>query len=158
MNNKLTTTNGKNQVSLLDVRRDAKRFPRLSTIKRDIAVQEMVKIVSNAFMYRGQTTDANNILFIASNLVDELHADYDGLGTKYITLTEIAWIVKKTVLSDEMYGISVASLYKAIAAYCKGEGHEIEERLKSRISNTIVAIPIIQAYAGQLLQKSDETK
>ena len=59
MNNDMTTTNGQlmtpasNQVSLLEMRMDAKRFPRIGAFPREQAVFEMSKIVSQAFLYKG---------------------------------------------------------------------------------------------------------
>ena len=161
MNNNQLMTPASNQVSLLDIRKDAKRFPRLHTYSREQAVTEMSKIVSQAFLYKGQVADSTNIQFISCSLVDELQADLDRLGTRFLSFAEISRIVKRAVLQDEMYGISVASLYKVIVEYVKGEGLKLlqqvkEERLKAdqeQIRNSIVA-PMLQAYAGQLLKNS----
>ena len=167
MNNEITTTNGQlmtpasNQVSLLDIRKDAKRFPRLHSYTREQAVTEMSKIVSQAFLYKGQAADPTNIQFISCSLVDELQADLDRLGTRFLSFAEISRIVKRAVLQDEMYGISVASLYKVIAEYVKGEGRRLQQQVKEEqnkvqheyIKNSVVA-PMLQAYAGQLLKNS----
>ena len=167
MNNEITTTNGQlmtpasNQVSLLDIRKDAKRFPRLHTYSREQAVTEMSKIVSQAFLYKGQAADPNNIQFISCSLVDELQADLDRLGTRFLSFAEISRIIKRAVLQDEMYGISVASLYKVIVEYVKGEGLKLQQQVKEEqnkvqheyIKNSVVA-PMLQAYAGQLLKNS----
>ena len=167
MNNEITTTNGQlmtpasNQVSLLEMRMDAKRFPRIGAFPREQAVFEMSKIVSQAFLYKGQAADPTNIQFISCSLVDELQADLDKLGTKHISFGEISRVVKRAVLQDDMYGISVASLYKVIIEYVKGEGHKLQREVLERkrktdqeqIKNSIVA-PMLQAYAGQLLKNS----
>lgn len=167
MNNEITTTNGQlmspasNQVSLLEMRMDAKRFPRIGTFSREQAVLEMSKIVSQAFLYKGQAADPTNIQFISCSLVDELQADLDKLGTRNISFAEISRIVKRAVLQDDMYGISVASLYKVIIDYVKGEGHKLQREVLERkrktdqeqIKNSIVA-PMLQAYAGKLLKHS----
>lgn len=167
MNNEITTTNGQlmspasNQVSLLEMRMDAKRFPRIGTFSREQAVLEMSKIVSQAFLYKGQAADPTNIQFISCSLVDELQADLDKLGTRNISFAEISRIVKRAVLQDDMYGISVASLYKVIIDYVKGEGHKLQREVLERkrktdqeqIKNSIVA-PMLQAYAGELLKHS----
>ena len=167
MNNEITTTNGQlmtpasNQVSLLEMRMDEKRFPRIGAFPREQAVFEMSKIVSQAFLYKGQAADPKNIQFISCSLVDELQADLDKLGTRNISFAEISRIVKRAVLQDDMYGISVASLYKVIIEYVKGEGHRLQQEVSERkrksdqeqIKNSIVA-PMLQAYAGQLLKNS----
>lgn len=167
MNNEMTTissqlmTPASSQASLLDMRADAKRFPRLGTFSRDAAVLEMSKIVSQAFLYKGQAADPTNIQFISCCLVDELQADLDKLGTRNISFAEISRIVKRSVLQDEMYGISVASLYKVIIEYIKGEGHRLHQQVaemrrkreEREIKNSVIA-PMLQAYAGELLKRS----
>ena len=167
MNNEMTTTNGQlmtpasNQVSLLEMRMDAKRFPRIGALPREQAVFEMSKIVSQAFLYKGQAADPKNIQFISCSLVDELQSDLDRLGTKHISFGEISRVVKRAVLQDDMYGISVASLYKVIIEYIKGEGHRLQQEVSERkrkseqeqIKNSVIA-PMLQAYAGQLLKNS----
>ena len=167
MNNEITTTNGQlmtpasNQVSLLEMRMDEKRFPRIGAFPREQAVFEMSKIVSQAFLYRGQAADPKNIQFISCALVDELQSDLDRLGTKHISFGEISRVVKRAVLQDDMYGISVASIYKVIIEYIKGEGHRLQQEVSERkrkseqeqIKNSVIA-PMLQAYAGELLKHS----
>lgn len=167
MNNEMTTTSSQlmtpasSQASLLDMRADAKRFPRIGTFSREQAVLEMSKIVSQAFLYKGQAADPTNIQFISCSLVDELQADLDKLGTRNISFAEISRIVKRSVLQDEMYGISVASLYKVIIEYIKGEGHRLHQQVvemrrkreEREIKDSIIA-PMLQAYAGQLVKNS----
>lgn len=167
MNNEITTTNGQlmtpasNQVSLLEMRMDEKRFPRIGAFPREQAVFEMSKIVSQAFLYRGQAADPKNIQFISCALVDELQSDLDKLGTRHISFAEISRVVKRAVLQDDMYGISVASLYKVIVEYIKGEGHRLQQEVSERkrkseqeqIKNSVIA-PMLQAYAGEILNHS----
>ena len=166
MNNEITTTNGQlmtpasNQVSLLEMRMDEKRFPRIGAFPREQAVFEMSKIVSQAFLYKGQAADPTNIQFISCSLVDELQADLDKLGTRNISFAEISRIVKRAVLQDDMYGISVASLYKVIIEYVKGEGHNLNRQViamqereeKEKMKQSIVA-PMLQAYVGEFIKK-----
>ena len=167
MNNDITTTNGQlmtpasNQASLLEMRMDENRFPRIGKYTREQAVFEMSKIVSQAFLYKGQAADSKNIQFISCSLVDELQADLDKLGTSNISFAEISRVVKRAVLQDDMYGISVASLYKVIIEYIKGEGHRLQQEVSERkrkseqeqIKNSVIA-PMLQAYAGELLKNS----
>lgn len=167
MNNEMTTTSSQlmtptsSQASLLDMRADEKRFPRIGAFPREQAVLEMSKIVSQAFLYKGQAADPTNIQFISCCLVDELQADLDKLGTRNISFAEISRIVKRAVLQDDMYGISVASLYKVIIEYIKGEGHRLHQQVaemrrkreERAIKNSVIA-PMLQAYAGELLKHS----
>ena len=167
MNKEMTTTNNQlmtpasNQVSLLEMRMDEKRFPRIGAFPREQAVFEMSKIVSQAFLYKGQAADPKNIQFISCALVDELQADLDKLGTRNISFAEISRVVKRAVLQDDMYGISVASLYKVIIEYIKGEGHRLHQQVaemrrkreEREIKNSVIA-PMLQAYAGELLKHS----
>ena len=167
MNKEMTTTNNQlmtpasNQVSLLEMRMDEKRFPRIGAFPREQAVFEMSKIVSQAFLYKGQAADPKNIQFISCALVDELQSDLDRLGTKHISFAEISRVVKRAVLQDDMYGISVASIYRVIIEYIKGEGHRLQQEVSERkrkseqeqIKNSVIA-PMLQAYAGELLKHS----
>lgn len=111
------------QASLLEMRADFNRFPRIKTMPREQVVMGMAKIVSQAFLYRGQAADPTNIQFISSALVQELLED-DKFGSGNLSLAEIQVVVKRAVLGgSELFGISVASLYKVIIEFVKGEGH-----------------------------------
>ena len=117
--------------SLLEVRSDKERFPRLCSYPREQAIYLMLQEVMLAFQMKNQSADRSTLMFIATNLVDELNADYDHLGTKYITFEEIHRVIRKAVLGQakEMYGLSFASIYAAIVDYIKGEGTEIQNKL-----------------------------
>ena len=167
MSNDLTTQGSQlmipndNQVTLLDMRMDSKRFPRIGRVTRDQAVMEMSKIITQAFLYKGQAADQNNIQFISCSLVDELQSDLDHMGTKNISFAELSRIIKRAILQDEIYGISVASLYKVIMAYVKDEGHKLQEQVnelrktreQEEMKKSIIA-PMVQAYTGELLKRS----
>lgn len=112
-------------VSLLEVRMNPEKYPRLKTYPRAAAVSEMSRIVAQAYLYRGQTADPTNIQFIACSLVDELVDDAERLGTGLLTFPEISRAVKRAALTEEMYGISVSSLYRAVIGYVRGEGHRL---------------------------------
>ena len=156
MNNDLIP---KVQPSLLDIRMDSKTFPRLCRYDHDEAVRQMALIVSKAMMYRGQTADSVGITLIASSLVDELLQE-NRWGARYLSLEEIEIVVKRAVLEGDIY-ISVASLYKAVIEYCKGEGHRVQQEaaeLKRRqesesIRNSVVA-PMLQSYTGKFIKNS----
>ena len=147
------------QASLLEMRADATSFPRIKTMPREQVVFEMSKIVSQAFLYRGQAADLTNIQFISSALVDELLED-DKYGAGYLSLAEIQVIVKRAVLGgSEMFGISVASLYKVIMEFVKGEGHRnqqqvLEQRQKEterKLKESALA-PMLKAYTGEFIR------
>ena len=114
--------------SLLEMRADATRFPRLKTMPREQAVSGLTRIVSQAFLYRGQTADPVNVQFISNALLNELLED-EKYGASCISIAEIQVVVKKAVLESDMFGISVSSLYKVIMAYVKGEGHLNQKRV-----------------------------
>jgi len=157
MSNDLTTTNGK-QPTALEIRMDSKTYPRLCRYNRDDANKAMVKIVSQAFLYRGQTADPSVISFTASSLVEELMQE-DKWGAKYLSMEEISRIVKKAVLEGDIF-ICTASLYKAVIEYCKGEGTRIQQQaddLKRKqdeesLRNSVVA-PMLQAYTGAFIKE-----
>lgn len=163
MSNKLTTTSGgltipDSSVSFVDIRMRPEEFPRLNTYTREDAVLNMSKVVLQAFLYRGQQADPQNIQFIASALVDELLDDKDKRGTDKISFAEISRVIRKGVLTEDMFGISVSSLYKLILRYATGDGakatedarKKAEEERKKRIEKS--AIPtMVGAFASQLL-------
>ena len=147
------------RASLLEMRADATRFPRIKTMPREQVVFEMSKIVSQAFLYRGQAADLTNIQFISSALVDELLED-DKYGAGYLSLAEIQVIVKRAVLGgSEMFGISVASLYKVIMEFVKGEGHlnqqKIWEARRKEEDKRLQAsgiTPMLRAFTGEFVK------
>lgn len=156
MSNKLAIYEKKG-VSLVDIRKDFNTFPRLNTIPRELALPQMCKVVTMAFLYKGNQADKQNIEFIASALLDELLYDDTGYGTKFITFEEITRIVKRAVLSTEMFGVSVSNLYKVIVEYCKGEGAEASRKARGSLATTNPIIdqvkPMLTAYVGEMLRK-----
>ena len=155
MSNKVATVKTPANASLLDMRRDAKHFPRVGAVSRDVAIVQMSKIVSEAFMLKGQTADASNIGYISTNIVDELQADLDRKGTRNISFAEISRIIRRAILNDEMFGISVATLYKVIMGYINGEGHDLQEQVNTQGGFIPAEVtPMIEAYTGQLLKNA----
>ena len=149
------------KASLLEMRADPQRFPRIKTVPVDQAVFEMTKIVSQAFLYRGQEIDPTNVQFIASALVQELLND-DVYGASSISFAEIQAVVKRAVLGgSEMYGISVASLYKVIIDFVKGEGHQnqkvVNQQREAEVEKMMKESGVsqmLQAYTGELLRNN----
>ena len=168
MNNELTTTSGlvnynPGKATLLEMRADSKRFPRLKDMTREEAVFGKVKIVSQAFLYRGQTADQANIQFISNSLVTELLED-KRFGAAYISLAEIQVVVKRAILGSDMFGISVSSLYKVIMEFVKGEGHQNQVIVANRMRearekafNASGLSPMIQAFTGEFI-RNNQTK
>ena len=153
------------QASLLEMRADATRFPRINTMSREQAVSGLIRIVSQAFLYRGQAADPVNVQFISNALLNELLED-DKYGAGYLSLAEIQVIVKRAILGGaEMFGISVASLYKVIMEFVKGEGHlnqqqVLEQRKKEteRILKESALAPMLKAYAGEFIRNNKINK
>ena len=117
------------QVDLVEVRRDAVTYPRISATPRDQAIHKMVSLVYAAFLYRGQEIIPEKVKFIASALVDEIMVDpHFGLST--LSWMEIGIVIRRAVLggAKELYGVSVASLYSALVEYAKTEGHEASKK------------------------------
>ena len=118
-----------NGVDLVAVRSDAAKYPRISATPFDEAVAKMTSLVHAAALYRGQDLSELTISFIANALVSEILCD-----THYrlpaLSWVEIGLAIRSAVLegADKMYGVSVASLYAALVAYAKGEGHEASVR------------------------------
>jgi len=148
------------QASLMEMRADATRFPRLNVITREQAISGLTRIVSQAFLYRGQAADPVNVQFIANSLLNEL-LDDEKYGASCLSLAEIQVVVKRAVLESDMFGISVASLYKSIMAYVKGEGHIIQQKIwearkKEEDKRFQVSIlnpnPMLQAFTGEFLK------
>ena len=138
--------------SLLEMRADSDRFPRIKTMPREQAVLGMSKIVTQAFLYRGQAADPTNIQFISTALVQELLEDTNGAFN--LSLAEIQVIVKRAVLNTDMMGINVSSLYKVIIAFVKGEGRENQSRVDAlrRVKPNPGGMAMLQAATGEFIR------
>ena len=138
--------------SLLEMRADSDRFPRIKTMPREQAVLGMSKIVTQAFLYRGQAADPTNIQFISSALVQEILEDNNGAYN--LSLAEIQVIVKRAVLNTDMMGINVSSLYKVIIAFVKGEGRENQSRVDAlrRVKPNSPGMAMLQAATGDFIR------
>lgn len=154
------TTIPPEKASLVDIRTDARRFPRLYTYRREEAIAQMNMIVMMAYQYRGQHADAQSIIQMSTSLIDILNDDEYQIGTKYLSFEEIKRIVRKAALGQtkEMYGISVSSLFQALAEYCKGEGRMASKQAteiaakQREIKDSIIA-PMLQGYTEELAQR-----
>ncbi|MBQ5864083.1 MAG: hypothetical protein IIW66_01655 [Bacteroidales bacterium] len=157
--NQMTTVPAE-RATLVDIRTDNRKFPRLHTYRREDAIAQMNMIIMMAFQYRGQQADAQTIFQMSSSLIDILNEDEYGIGTKFLSFEEIKRVVKKAALgqSREMYGISVSSIFQALADYCKGEGKVADKEAKQiaskqkELRNSIIA-PMIQGYAETMVKQ-----
>lgn len=144
--NQLTTIPAE-KATLVDIRTDNKRFPRLHSYQREEAIAQMNMIIIMAFQFRGQQADTLTILQLSSSLIDILNEDEYGIGTRFLSFEEIKRVVRKAALGQgkEMYGISVSSLFQALADYCKGEGRMADKEAKEiaakqrELKNSIIA-------------------
>lgn len=136
MSNEIVAYN-EQSVSLVDIRRQPDKFPRLGKVSPQEAMIRMKAIIHMASMYMRADLDADSITFMAQALITELLKE-DKYGAKYVSFEEIARAVKKAVLRQgkEMYGLSVSSLYACIIDYIKTEGHEADKQAKLKISHT----------------------
>ena len=148
------------KATLVDIRTDNKRFPRLHTYKREDAIGQMNMIIMMAFQFRGQQADAQSIIQMSASLIDILNEDEYGIGTKYLSFEEIKRVVRKAALgqSKEMFGISVSSLFQALADYCKGEGRMANTQAREiaahqRETKDAIMASMIQGYSEQMLKK-----
>ena len=155
--NALTT---QTQSSLVEIRTDDKRFPRLYKYSTEEAVNQMNMIIMMAFQFRGQQADAMTIFQMSSSLIDILNEDEYGIGTRFLSFEEIKRVIKKAALGQgrEMYGISVSSLFQALADYCKGEGRMADQEAKEIASkrkslrDSIIA-PMVDSMAELMIKR-----
>ena len=163
MNNEITMSNqavanlNPAGATLLEMRSNPSAFPRVSSVPREAAIFEMTKIVTQAFLYRGQTTDLATINFISTSVVDELLAD-KVYNASSISFAEIQVIVKREILSGDVFGVSVASIYRIILDYVKGEGHLLQKQVNDRITKDRKVNPtldtMLSAYSSKLINNN----
>ena len=157
--NNLTTIPAK--ATLVEIRTDNKRFPRLHSYRREDAIYQMNMVLIMAFQIRGQQADTQSVVQMSATLIYILMEDEYGIGTRYLSFEEIKRVIRKASLgqSREMYGISVSSLFQALADYCKGEGRMADKEAKEIVSrqrevrNSIIA-PMIQGRIEEMLNNS----
>ena len=112
-------------ISLVEIRADDKRFPRLHSYPQETAIKMMSMCVLRAAKYYDADLTMESVNQIAFDLYTELMGDVEGLRTQNITFEEILRSIRKaaTGQSVEYYGkVSFHFLYKAIMHYVKGEG------------------------------------
>lgn len=153
-----TATTGK--ATLVEIRTDNRKFPRLHTYRREDAIGQMNMIIMMAYQFRGQQADVQTVMQMSASLIDILCDDEFGIGTHNLSFEEIKRVVRRAALGQgkEMFGISVSSIFQALADYCKGEGRMAAQEAKEIVAKqremrqSIIA-PMIQGYSEQMLKK-----
>lgn len=124
MSNELTTYTPSPTATLVDVRRDNARFPRLHSYPQDTAHKLMTAVVLKANELFGTRAEMQEVSQIAWELYTELMNDVQGLRTFNITFEEIYRAIRKSATGQgvEFYGkVSFYFLYRCIMDYAKNE-------------------------------------
>ncbi|MBR5199477.1 MAG: hypothetical protein IKW20_06575 [Bacteroidales bacterium] len=132
MSNELMIVQEQPAATLVEVRRDNNRFPRLHSYPADIAVRMMAACVLRAARYFDADVKMDEVHQTAFDLYTELMADVEGLRTYNLTFEEICRSIRKaaTGQSVEYYGrLSFHFLYKCIMSYVKEEVLEANRQM-----------------------------
>ena len=122
----------KAQPSLLDIRKDPEKYPRLRSMDEAQAKLELGVVVMMAQQYRGQQIDEETTGTLVESLYTELMEDAENVGLSYLSMAEITRIVKRAVMGQtkrELFGINVASLLGVLTDYARGEGAALQEKV-----------------------------
>ena len=146
-------------ITLVDIRLDSQRFPRVKNLAGQSARAKLQQVVAMAYAYTGRPADCTRINVVAEALYNELLADKKGIGTGNITIEEVAHAVKDAILNaDGDVYINIAFLYKAVCAYALGEGHDAQDEANKRRAaerqKALAASPVgamMTAYTGEAL-------
>lgn len=120
------------RASLVEIRADNVRFPRLHAYPAEVGIKSMLYCVMKAYMLFGVEADDTTAGNLAIELYNELMADPEEMRTYNLTFEEILRAIKKaaTGQSVEFYGrVSFHFLYKAIMHYVRGEGIEANTQM-----------------------------
>lgn len=131
------------RASLLEIRADNIRFPRLHSYPQEIAVKSMLFCVLKAYNLFGIDADKEAAGNLAIELYSELMADPEGIRSYNLTFEEIMRAIKKAAMgqSVEFYGkVSFHFLYKAIMHYAKGEGLQANTQMLRQAEAKNIAI------------------
>lgn len=132
MSNELMTIQEQPTASLVEVRRDNERFPRLHSYPPDIAVRMMIACVLRAAKYFDAQVEMDEVNQTAFDLYTELMADVEGLRMQNITFEEITRAIRKAATGNsvEYYGrLSFHFLYKCIMHYARTEVLEANRQM-----------------------------
>lgn len=158
MKNQLTIAQ---KATIEQIRADSQTFPRIHTYSLEESIQRMTQIILMAHQFRGQQTDADSIIQMAATLIDLLLEDEYGIGTQYLSFEEIRRVVRRAVLGQgkEIFGITVSSIYQALADYCREEGRKAQDKARKKTidDNPMVDI-LVRKYAQLMNEKTKVTK
>lgn len=166
MSAELTPYTAPQGVTLVDIRMDSTRFPRVKNLTGQSALARLEQVVLMAYTYTGRPAPEDRCRMVAAALYSELMEDKKGIGTANITIEEVAHAVKTAILeSDGDIYINIAFLYKAVCNYALGEGHEAQESANNRrraerekALKASAAGAMLQSYSGALLTHTSKTK
>lgn len=153
-------------VTLVDIRMDSTRFPRVKNLTGQSALARLEQVVLMAYTYTGRPAPEDRCRMVAAALYSELMEDKKGIGTANITIEEVAHAVKTAILeSDGDIYINIAFLYKAVCNYALGEGHEAQESANNRrraerekALKASAAGAMLDSYSGALLTHTTTKK
>ena len=131
-NNEIMVLKDSPTASLVEVRRDNLRFPRLHSYPQDVAIRMMSAVVLRAAKYFDAEVSMDDVGSIAFDLYTELMADAEGLRTFNLSFEEIGRAVRKaaTGQSVEYYGrLSFHFLYKCIMTFVKTDVLEANRQM-----------------------------
>lgn len=166
MSAELTPYTAPEGVTLVDIRMDSNRFPRVKSIQATAAVARLEQVVLMAYTYTGRPAPADRCRMVAAALYTELMEDKKQIGTANITIEEVAHAVKSAILeADGDIYINIAFLYKAVCAYALGEGHDAQQTAYKRKAaqreaqlKASAAGAMLQVYSGKLLNHTTTKK
>lgn len=130
MSNDIAIHQTSNQATLVEIRRQPERFPRLNRVSFQEAMVRMNAVIHMAAMYKRNDLKPDEISFMSHALLTEL-LDEQKYGAKYLSFEEIARVIKRAILEQDIY-LSTASLYRVIIEYIKSEGHEADRQAKQK--------------------------
>ena len=134
----------------ITIREDNNTYPYLMNIERESCIVALSAFVTKAFMFKGQKPHQTDVVYIATNLYEQMLKD------KYLRqmkLPEIQDCIDRAVTgrSVDLFGINVSSLMGALNQYCHDEIRERNlETYRRRIER--------EEKEQSLFLKRDETK
>ena len=132
MSNELAIVQEQPMATLVEVRRDNLRFPRLHSYPQDVAIRMMTACVLRAAKYFDAQVDMESVNQTSYDLYTELMNDVEGLRTFNLTFEEILRAIRKAAMGQgvEYYGrLSFHFLYKVIIVYVKEDVMEANRQM-----------------------------